>query len=299
MPAKRFLQGQSLLVAFILTILAPGLLLAVFGGRALWQERQTADRQLRDRLDRGAEVAIEMLAEEFDGLQALVDGGLPPETAFRDLPPDGFWAYVEDDSSIVQVYPPGILPYELNAPTDVLLADPDLVSAERFETQEFNPDGAATAYRDLLARARPPLVPEVKHALARALRKTGQEREAVALWREVERAGGRIRSLPADLVAGFEIAAVDGDAARDFYRRLKEGRWRIEKVRYQYYRDAIQERIGETKRVPQPHGISGGRRGLGRPVTGGGPTKIASRVRPSDEVRARRTGRNGQNREDK
>jgi hypothetical protein len=91
MAAKRLSPGQKLLVTFILTIFAPGLLLALFGARALWQERQLADQQLRDRLDRDADVAMRSLADDFAQRQSTVDGDLPPDKAFRDLPEDGSW----------------------------------------------------------------------------------------------------------------------------------------------------------------------------------------------------------------
>ena len=110
MNGKRVSPAQKLLVVFVLTIFAPGLLLAVFGARALWQERRMADRQLRDRLDHGAEVTIRTLADEVARLQSMVDEGLLPEKTFRGLPPDGSWAYVERHDARLQVYPPNILP---------------------------------------------------------------------------------------------------------------------------------------------------------------------------------------------
>jgi hypothetical protein len=39
MAGHRFSPARKLLSIFVLTIFAPGLLLAVFGARALWQER--------------------------------------------------------------------------------------------------------------------------------------------------------------------------------------------------------------------------------------------------------------------
>src|SRR5207247_512200 len=113
MAGKRLSPAQKLLAVFVFTIFAPGLLLAVFGARALWQEKRTADRQLRDRLDRGAEVTVRALGEEVGKLQSMLDEGLPPDKTFRGLSPDGSWAYVERREGKLQVYPPNILPYEL------------------------------------------------------------------------------------------------------------------------------------------------------------------------------------------
>jgi signal transduction histidine kinase len=93
-------------------------------------------------------------------------------------------------------------------------------------------------------------VPEIKHRLARSLRAAHQETEAAQLWREIAASGGRIGVLPADLVAGFELASMNDDAARAFYRRLDEGVWRIEKPRYLYYLSAIRQRLGENQDIP-------------------------------------------------
>ena len=117
-----------------------------------------AERQLRDRLDHGAEVTIRTLADEVARLQSMVDGGLPPEKTFRGLPADGSWAYVERHDAKLQVYPPNILPYELGAPPEAAGTDPDLQRAEQLEAQDL-PERAIATYRDLLATAHPALVP--------------------------------------------------------------------------------------------------------------------------------------------
>src|SRR5689334_14872464 len=113
MPRERLSQAKKLISVFVVTICAPGLLLAVFGVRALWQENQTAGRQFQDRLDRGAEVAIRTLADGVARIQSIMDAGLPLEKAFRDFPKDGSWAYVERSDTGLRAYPPNIFPYEL------------------------------------------------------------------------------------------------------------------------------------------------------------------------------------------
>jgi signal transduction histidine kinase len=235
MLGKPLPPAQKLLVVFALTIFVPGLLLAVFGARALWQERRGAEQRLQDRLDHGAEIAGRTLANELSRLQSIVDGaglGLPFENAFRDLPADG-WAYVERRGSMIQVYPPNALPYELQASAAPL--DPEISLAEKLEMQEGDARKAVARYRDLLTRTQSSSVSEVKHRLARALRGAGNTREATRLWREVENTGGRIGSRPASLVAGFELASADNTALKDFCRHLAEGGWRLEKVAYVYY----------------------------------------------------------------
>jgi signal transduction histidine kinase len=242
--------GQRLLVVYALTIFGPGLLLAIFGARALWQEKQSAGRQLQSQLDHGADVTVRALADQLSKFQSMVDQGLPPERAFRELPPDGSWAFVEGESPNIVVYPLNILPYELGATPAAVLDDPELKRAEELEMQVSDPALAAQRYRDLLSRATSDRVPQIKHGLARSLRRAHQEAEATQLWREIAASGGRIGALPADLVAGFELAAVNDDAARAFYRHLDDGVWRIEKPRYLYYLLAIRERLGAREDIP-------------------------------------------------
>jgi signal transduction histidine kinase len=208
--------AQRLLAVFVFTIFAPGLLLAIFGGRALWQERRLADQQLRDRLDHGTDLAVRTLADEITRLQSIVDAGSPAaESSFRALPQNGSWAYVERRDSALHVYPTNILPYELAESTESLAVNPELQR-----------------------------IAEAKHRQAISLRNAGSTADAMRLWRELASAGGRIGSLPAGLVAGFELSAFDHAAATDFYRNLLDGRWRLEKARYLYYLSEIRKRLG-------------------------------------------------------
>jgi signal transduction histidine kinase len=242
MFGKRWSPGERLLAVFVLTILGPGLLLAIFGVRALLQERNLAERQLQARLDHGAEATIRALADQFLRFRSLVDQDFAPEKAFADLPQDGTWAWVSGEGRDVVVYPPDILPYAL-VPPDEVASDPELAHAEELEMRESDPARAVERYRDLAKRIEPALLPTVKHRLARSLRRAGRSVEATRLWREVKNAGDRIGALPADLVAGFELASIDDDAAHAFHRQLTAGQWKIEKARYLYYLSEIRERL--------------------------------------------------------
>ena len=174
----------------------------------------------------------------------------PRERAFRELPKDGSWAFVEGEGPNIVIYPPNIIPWELGTTPAFVPDDPEIKRAEELEMRESDPALAAQRYRDLLRRAEPDRVSEIKHRLARSLRNAHQEHEAAQLWREIAAAGGRIGVLPADLVAGFELASMNDDAARTFYRHLDEGVWRIEKPRYLFYLSAIRERLGENQDIP-------------------------------------------------
>jgi signal transduction histidine kinase len=221
----------------------PGLLLAVFGARALWQEKRGAEGELGKRLERATDVASRALEDEVTKLQSLLDEGLPPENTFRALPADGSWAFAERDDNGVRIYPPNVLPYEFRTTSEGVEVNPDLKRIQQLEMRD-GPDRAIADYRDLLVTAPSFLVPEIQYRLARALRNAGRTAEAVLLWQKVEREGGRIGFLPADLVAGFELALLDDNAASAFYQDLAGGRWRLEKARYLYYDSEIRKRIG-------------------------------------------------------
>jgi signal transduction histidine kinase len=238
MIAKRLSPGQRLLLIFVASIFLPGLLLAVFGARALWQERQVAAQQLQARLDAAGESAVQALADQLDRLQALVTSGLPPETAFQGLPADGSWAFVDYQNAGLRVYPDQALPFSLT-PSRAVWSDPLLAEVAVLEARGVDSAVVAAKYRSLLAEAGPSLVPEIKHRLARVWRKAERLQEAKRLWREVQSDGGFIGALPADFVAASELASMDaGDASR-FCGDLLGGRWRIEKARYVHYLSEI------------------------------------------------------------
>ena len=234
MVAKGLSPGQRLLFIFIATIFVPGLLLAIFGARALWQERQLAEQQLQTKLGDAADLTARALADQLDRLLALIAGGLPPETAFHDFPADGSWAFIERQGDGLRVYPRQALPYELS-PAPIVWPDPMLAEVTRMEAQDADTALIVATYRRLLKQAEPRLTPEIKHRLARTLRKAGSAQEAGRLWSEVQAAGGVIGALPADFVAASELASMDDSAASRFCSDLVGGRWRIEKVRYLHY----------------------------------------------------------------
>ena len=51
----RLHTGRGLIALFTVTMFLPGILLAVFGVRALYQERRLADQQIRERLERATD----------------------------------------------------------------------------------------------------------------------------------------------------------------------------------------------------------------------------------------------------
>ena len=59
----RWRSGHGVLLTFVVTILVPGIIIAFIGFRALLQERRLADdQQIRESVDRAAELAARDLA---------------------------------------------------------------------------------------------------------------------------------------------------------------------------------------------------------------------------------------------
>jgi signal transduction histidine kinase len=216
MVGSRLSPAHKLLIVFVLTVFAPGALLAVFGARALWGERRIAENELRGRLDRGGQAAIRVLSDELAKLLALLDQPVRDDRLLRRLGANGSWVYVDrqPDGRWV-VLPRDVLPYDLGPPID------------RFPS--------------------PVSVLDAKHREARTLRQAGQIAGAAQLWRQIERSNGTIRSMPADLVAGFELATLDCcEAAKAFQQKLRSGRWRLEKPRYLHYLSEIEKHLRVT-----------------------------------------------------
>src|SRR3954463_7331734 len=86
-PVLRRRSGRSLIALFGLTILLPGLLLAALGVRTVRQERRLAGQQLRERLDRAADIAVRDLEREVREWQSALEQIAPDDDVLDALPP--------------------------------------------------------------------------------------------------------------------------------------------------------------------------------------------------------------------
>ncbi len=235
----RLRPGLGLLLVFVLTILLPGVLLAVFGLRTLWQERRLAEQQIREQLERLAELAGRDLERELARWQRLVEGLRPevlPEEVRRVAAELGAGAVVHLEKQRLTVLPQGQIPHELGPvaeePVPAMLA-----TAEAVEFRQKDYVKAAALYQRALSAAGPQFQAAVLHRLARVYRKKGQREDALRIWKQLEgMRDARIGSLPAELVARVEVCSMEkGPGALELYRALVAGRWRLEKSRYLFY----------------------------------------------------------------
>ncbi len=77
----RWRSGHGVLLTFVVAILVPGILIAFIGFRALLQERRLADQQIRESVDRAAELAARDLEQELRQWQETV-GDADPAVPF-------------------------------------------------------------------------------------------------------------------------------------------------------------------------------------------------------------------------
>jgi signal transduction histidine kinase len=254
---------QRLVGIFIITILAPSLILGFFAVKALRQERELADQQLRERLTLAAEGIGRRLEVELSEWQLAADRIAHGGAANREKWPDRLRAISATPGGAVVLYrngtrietlPPGQVLYELSQPPDRQnTTTPALMTqAESFELRDKNYAAAIGIYRKLLEASNPADRATALLHLGRTLTKTGRNEEAVQTFRLVEKEPSvRIESLPSDLVALYEIAKLETGPSRShdalrLYEGLVEGRWRLEKSSYVYYSGQAREWITDS-----------------------------------------------------
>ena len=172
-------RHHRLQVVFVVGILLLGVVLVIFSTRALLQERRWADQQVRERLQRVADLAVDGLEEELRlWQQALEEIGATPTDATTSWPERVRRAVEGTDSAVVvysvgddaRVIPPGRLLYELTpAISDSLISSisagvPEgLAEAEFAELSEKDYRRAIQRYESLLASAEPSHRPLLLH----------------------------------------------------------------------------------------------------------------------------------------
>jgi signal transduction histidine kinase len=261
-PARRRVRrrpGRNLLALFGMTILLPGLLLAVFAVRAMIHERRFAEQQHRDRLERAADAALRDLERDVREWHSALDGRVKGRANLDSLPPllrealvlPGSGAVVTVGAGYADVWPDEQLLYAATAPVSAPPLNSRLTgiiaAGERAELRERDYAGAIALYRRAVALSRGAERAWPVHRLARTLRKAGRTTEALAAYQELSASTERIGALPAALIGTHEICALlaaEGSrepltqSALDLYRGLVSGRWRVDRERYAYYADA-------------------------------------------------------------
>ena len=293
---------------FALTTALPSGLLAVAGVRALVQERAAAEAAIEQRITDAAERVARAVDRELASWRDSVGshgGSFDPTrlpAALREAATgEGHLAIATVGGSRTDVWPEREVAF---APTAVLTtaapsARAALVAAEAAELGDRDYSTAIRLYADLLAVAGPAERPVFVHRLARTYRKAGRTAEALARYEQLQASTQPIGALPADLIGSYEVCSsaaaplqrnLLGDCARELYRDLVRGRWRLDKPRYLYYsataRDGLERAGVNDAPLVKLDRVERRKRGLADLVTGvfsvlaqGGPNGARSSAR--------------------
>src|SRR5258707_13930832 len=101
---------------FAVTVVLPGIVLLAFGLRALEQDRRATDQQVRDRLQRAAELAARAIDQQLANWRQFQSGGVSLDTG----PP-------------LKITPPQRVAYEPGDSITAQAVEPLLAEAERYE----------------------------------------------------------------------------------------------------------------------------------------------------------------------
>jgi signal transduction histidine kinase len=261
----RLHPGKALAALFAITVVVPGLLLAIFGLQSIRQERRTAEQKIRDQLDSAADRAMHEIEREIRSWQD-VPGQVDSKTQLASLPDkirhamdtvgesvlilrgqDGFQAYPQKSL----LYWP-VLGNEAEPPLPPVLED-----VENYELRTGEWANALEKYQALLK-----LYPQnrswIMQRIARVNRNLGRNREAKRNYQQLINDSTRIDGLPADLISLFELCSMNADqsgagairsSSLQLYRDLVDGRWRLDRFQYLSFSETISGWIGEK---PEP-----------------------------------------------
>jgi signal transduction histidine kinase len=209
---------------FGFTILLPGILLAMIAARALWQQWDDGDQQVRAALERLANVGLRTAEQElrdWQHLNALVRIERAP---------------------IPRITPADSLAYSLGPAREPLQAA-ELAAAESEELRFQRYPRALEMYRQLSRSAARHVRASALVRLARVARKLQRTEEALEAYRQLASYGNTpVGGVPADLLARFELCSAGKEACGRLYGDLVAGRWTLDKTLYLFYSEAIRSK---------------------------------------------------------
>jgi signal transduction histidine kinase len=230
------------------------------GWRLLQYEEDVAVQQLQQRLDAAADLAAAAVLRQTSDAAAQLTAlaALPPDevmpAARRLAPAPGAGArLVVIGADNVGVFPAGGLAYY---PAEISADSFDAVFAAA-EAYEFGRDDSVRAVRALgpfIDDRSPAVRAGALLRLGRNLQKLGRPSDAIDAYDRLSTLGDtRVGGLPSELVARYARCALfeklqqAGNLERDaaaLLEDLNQGRWRIDRSTYLFYRQAAQRWLG-------------------------------------------------------
>jgi signal transduction histidine kinase len=249
---KYFRAPRKLLALFLLVTGVPFAGLAWLGWRLLEQDRALENQRLRERLENAASLLSHDLNRTLADWEQLLSTVTPGVSVA--LPPGGV-LLVLDSSGVLHHQGARLLHYPLvpsppEAPASVFRA------AESHEFREQDPAKAAALYQSLARTPDLRLRAAALMRLARCLRQQQRLKDALAVYGELEALGETpVAGSPAELLARHERIALlkmtgDEEASRReselLASALGDGRFRIDRVTFQFYRESLQPDQAQT-----------------------------------------------------
>ena len=213
-PRRPAQATHRLLLIFAITILVPALVLGFLALRALLQERQLADQQVREQLaviaeSTGRQLELDLRdwqqAAEQLALVGPTDPARWPDRVRRAVTEPGGAILLTGRQVRPDVLPTGQLLYAMSPVPRTSPAEPPsplVGKAETLELRDGQHDAAIALYREALGAARPAERAGILHRLGRALKRADRTEDATQTFRLLEQEPSvRIGSLPSGLLA--------------------------------------------------------------------------------------------------
>ena len=255
MSAREWLRRPGhLVVAFLLVTLLPACALAVLGWRLFQQDVALEARYLQDRLEHAADQVVAALELQLGRLQeSLLNAGGTPS---RD---DVVTVTFEPGS--VEVNPPRRLLYYPPVGPSPRLPDQTFSQGEALEFNRRDPDAAARVFRQLAQSPDATVRAGALLRLARTLRASGRQEEALAAYEQMERAGAApVGAGPAELVARRARSELLLDLGRRneseaeaaaLLTALRGGRFNVDRPTFEFYERDLSSRIENPGASPE------------------------------------------------
>ncbi len=234
-----FRPPRHLLALFIAIIVLPAAVLAWLAWRTFEQDRALERQRLVERLEAAATIVGSGLEARLNGLSrqlpALATTGVS-------LPGDSVLLVARDEG--ISEMPPGRLLYFPRVPTGRRPQDARLAAAETLEFRGANPASAAEAFGAVARDEDPAVRAAALLGLARCLRKTGRDQDALAAYDDLARLGTfLVEDAPAELVGRHARCALLAERkapelpaqATAVYADLLRRRWILDRASYTFY----------------------------------------------------------------
>jgi len=255
MPRSQwFRPPRHLLVLFLAVTAVPAFALAWLGWRLLEQDRALESQRIQERLERAADLIVTSLELRLSETEARLPAlANPAEDAL----------VVTFGPREVEAHPGGRLLYYPLVPPVQESPGNVFEAGEALEFQQQDYVGAIAAFR-ALARSKDPLIQAgALVRLGRNLRKNSQKHEALAVYEELARLGSTpVGGDPAELIARQATCALLKElnqpselqrAARSLDADLQQGRWRLDRVSYQFHSQEVNRWLAAEPNTRSDH----------------------------------------------